>query len=249
MNRLILILLTLLICAESPAQKKWLTKKAATGGSYPLTYVNSKIDSLNNQFTVGTTYTVGTTAKTGLIAFVRCGYSANGNSWWWKADSVVLINTATSGRQSFTLRDSIRFNNVQARKTFTYELRDPATGAGTVTAYLNKDVQNMTISVIEYSGIADGTPFTRTTAGSFGISTSPATLNVTTESGDVIVGDLYNDAVGTLTVGAGETRRNGNYINNIISSKSATTTTTSFSITLGTADWWWMAAVTIKPYQ
>jgi hypothetical protein len=211
----------------------------AAGGGTPLAFVDVKLDSCSYATTLTSSRTVSGTAP-GLVAFIQ-GISPDGNTVWWKCDSVVRSGV------KFTFRDSI--NGAYAgQRSETWELRNPASGTANIVAYFSTG-RNITAKMgsFLYSGVKDSAVFTRTATSAEGNYTSPATVTLASAVGDSVAGMIYYfDATSTFGIGSGETRRF--YTSNFAGfTKPSTTTSTVLSSAVSTSGIWVYAGVSIKP--
>lgn len=211
------------------------------GGGTAFAYVGSKLDSTTSAAATDTiSYTVGTGDNRKLIVMTALTEE--------NSDPVVCDSVMWSGTK-MTWRDSIVSNNGNWRQKRVegFVLNNPASGSGNIIIYSSSASTNFQTVIVEYEGAAQGTDSVNHARDNYN---ATASVTVGTASGDSVVGFFKQWEGNTaMTPGSGETRLQGNYINNILVSKSATTTSTQLTETLTSAQVWVFMSFAIKPAE
>jgi phosphodiesterase/alkaline phosphatase D-like protein len=184
-------------------------------------------------------HTVGTGANRLLLV---------GVSWAMSGEDTQDISSVTFGGVALTEVDYMEGG--QNRRDAIYYLTNPASGTANVVVTFSGAV-NAVVGAASFTGVDQTTPLgTAATANGGQNGTTTATVNVTTE-----VGDLVFDTVAagrTPTVGAGQTAlwniptTAGNIVHSAASTEQATSTSTTMSWNLADTATWGIVAVPIK---
>lgn len=215
-------------------------------GGTTFAYVGSKLDSTTSPASLDSiSYTVGT--GSGRYLVMSSYWRENSDYYDSRLDSVVWVVSST--RQNFSWVDSVSANNGNwsNRRMETWVLANPTSGAGNMIYYLNSGhtASSFQTTITEFEGANTALRDTGHTRANYDASVD---FTLTSENGDIAVGFFAQfETSTTMAVVDGETRRQGNYIRNILVTEPATTTSTTLSLTLGTADVWIFSGVVLRP--
>lgn len=169
----------------------------------------------------------------------------------WRMTSAVTVTGVTYGGVAMTSVGS-QFHTASAAnaRMHLWRLVAPATGAQTITITMSGQVNDLIGGAVSFTG-ADQTTPVGTFASAEGNSTSPATVDVTSATGEIVVDTVCSSGLAvTLTAGAGQTQRwNSGIIATAIGAGSteAGAATVTMSWTLNTVANWVIGAVSVKP--
>lgn len=191
----------------------------------------------------GTTVTVNHTAGAGsnMLAIIDV---------LWFDNTPPAISSVTYGGNAATLVRTEAHPNEARQQTARYYYKAPANSSQAVTVTFASSAVLSYLYVTTYSDVDQTTPL-GTTAYAATNTTGPATVDVTSATGE-LVADFVTGLMSSVTVGAGQTN---NVSNNdpggngfsLGSSTEAGATTTTMSWTLGSATRWAIYGSPLKP--
>lgn len=168
---------------------------------------------------------------------------------YWKDSTVSTINSLTVGGNAATLIDS-QTSPGGFKTTSIYRYTAPATGV--VAIHIGFDVATDFVNGMAESwcGVDQTTPVG--TAAKASGSSSPATVNVTSASGELVTDAVISEIGSTLTVGADQTQTyNAADVSaasyNAGASYENGGATVTMSWTQSTGDYWGIVGVPLKP--
>lgn len=161
------------------------------------------------------------------------------------------LSSATYNGVGLTVLDSQAAN---VRNVSVAYLKAPATGSNTLSLTLSAAADETQAAVVTYCGVDQSTPI-GTQAKATGADAGPATVNVSSAAGELVVdGVMIGANTGqSATVGGGQTQRvnfcyNSNCDEMITgASEEAGAGTTTMSWTMGQVAYWAIIAVPLKP--
>lgn len=168
----------------------------------------------------------------------------------WQHGSVGSVVTVTYGGTSleFIVAQTLTDGERQIEK---WGVKNPPTGAQTVTATLDASKNSLTLTTRTYCGV-DQTTALGTPASAATFSAGPATVDVASATDDLVIdGVVVGGSADPITVGAGQTQRSNhaqdstNHTQGTSDEAGAATTTMSWTLTVD--DYWGIVAVALKP--
>jgi hypothetical protein len=170
----------------------------------------------------------------------------------WQADGPGSVSSMTIGGSPATFIDGVSPGSASINRRIEMWYRvGNSTGSNTVTATMNGEKNNITISARSYCGVHQtatlGTPASADNNGANAI----ATVDVSSAGTELVVDAVMTSSAASLTVGAGQTQRNNDtaHVGVFLSGSSDETGagTTTMSWTTDTDDYIGIIAVPLRP--
>jgi hypothetical protein len=131
-----------------------------------------------------------------------------------------------------------------------FGLKNPATGAHNLVANVSGANDGFSLQGVSFNGVDQTTPAGTPNSASNGVS-STATVNIASAAGELVVDGLATGALGTITIGGGQTLRDSILVTGEHSGRSseeagAASVTMSWTWATGATSWA-MGGVSLKP--